>query len=128
MFKLPSHLTISTVDGHLYDTRTPEWYHKPPLREDYRRLSRLLVTTSQLRASLRAAAVYGEPVCFLMADGQFVCEDCARREYKLLSAALRAPLRCDQWRPTGAYPVNDLSRTEHCAHCDIAFTPDCEEE
>ena len=35
MNKLADHLFVSSTDGHLYDTRKPEWHKHAPLRKDY---------------------------------------------------------------------------------------------
>jgi hypothetical protein len=32
---LPAHLFVSDCDGHLYDTREPNWSSRPPLRRHY---------------------------------------------------------------------------------------------
>lgn len=50
---LPSHLFVSDCDGHLYDTRKPEWPENP-VRRDYEKTFKHINTVSQLKATLRA--------------------------------------------------------------------------
>lgn len=70
---LPAHLFASD-DGHLYDTRDPDWSKRPPLRSRYKQhFGRgAPVTLSDVKAALRAGPYAwpgGYPLYFVTRDG-----------------------------------------------------------
>lgn len=71
----------------------------------------------ELRKAIRAKYAWpgGYPMFLVMSDGEALCMDCARKEYKQIAYANRHNSR-DGWRVEGAeinYEDNDL----YCAHC-----------
>lgn len=72
---LPEHFFISECDGGLYDTRTPSWSTRAPLRHNYRQTHRIINTTADLKATLRAgehAWPGGYQMYFVTNDGYAV--------------------------------------------------------
>jgi hypothetical protein len=56
----------------------------------------------------------GYPVYTLLADGELLCRECARSEFKQIVYATRHNLR-DGWKAAGADIL--WEGTEECAHC-----------
>jgi hypothetical protein len=56
----------------------------------------------------------GYPRYVVMADGELLCADCARKEYRQIIRATRDGLR-DGWRAAGAEILWEGRET--CAHC-----------
>ena len=57
----------------------------------------------------------GYPVYTIMADGELMCTDCARENYKLIVQATKDQLR-DGWQAYGSDVLYEGS--EYCCHCD----------
>lgn len=115
----PDHLFVSSADGALYDTRRPNWSRNAPLRPHYRATSREICSTSDLRATLRAGPFAwpgGYTLAFVMGDGDTLCFDCARAEYRQLSEAIRQKAR-NGWRPLAVACEADSDEECACAHC-----------
>ena len=58
----------------------------------------------------------GYPLYLLCADGEVLCPDCARREWKLVAYATRHPGHDRQWEVVGV-DIHWEGPPEHCAHC-----------
>ena len=60
----------------------------------------------------------GYPLYLLCADGEVLCPDCARREWKLVAQAIRHPGTDTQWEIV-AVDVNweDPDKNMFCDHC-----------
>lgn len=58
----------------------------------------------------------GYPLVLVMADGDCLCSNCTRENYRLISQATRACLR-DGWKAEGVQ-VHWEGELEICAHCD----------
>lgn len=58
----------------------------------------------------------GYPLMLLMADGESICPDCARREWKLVAYATRHSGHDRQWEVIDVY-VHWEGPAEQCAHC-----------
>ena len=56
----------------------------------------------------------GYPVYTIMADGELMCTECARENYKLIVQATKDQLR-DGWQAYGADVLYEGS--EYCCHC-----------
>ena len=71
----------------------------------------------ELRKAIRAKYAWpgGYPMFLVMADGEALCMDCARKEYKQIAYANRHGLR-DGWKTEGA-DVNWEDNNLFCAHC-----------
>lgn len=103
MSKLPSHLFISSTDGHLYDTRISDWSRKPPLRKDYRRTFPRIKNLRQLKATLRNGSYAwpgGYPMYFICGDGEALAFKTVKNNFKEIVSAF---MLCEdaQWRVIG---------------------------
>jgi hypothetical protein len=88
------------------------------IRENYRVSHARIATTHDLRATLRAGrftSVGGYPLFFYTSDGAALCFECAAREYRQLSEALRTNAN-DGWRVVGV-EINYEDATLTCDHC-----------
>ena len=56
----------------------------------------------------------GYPVYTVMSDGELLCPDCARENYKLIVQATKDQLR-DGWQPEGSMILYEGS--SYCCHC-----------
>jgi hypothetical protein len=82
--KLSDHLFVSSTDGHLYDTRKPEWHKQLPLRKDYCRTFETIRNSRELRATIRNGGYAwpgGYPLVFLTADGDCISFNAAEKQY-----------------------------------------------
>jgi hypothetical protein len=88
--KLPDYFMVSETDGHLYDTRKPDWANNP-VRRDYRRTFRNIKTGAHLRATLRAGG-FTFPGCYTIAlrtnDGEMASPVALSRDKRALWSAL----------------------------------------
>lgn len=57
----------------------------------------------------------GYPVYTIMADGEYMCPDCARENYRLIAKATKDNLR-DGWQAAGA-DINYEDNSAYCCHC-----------
>jgi hypothetical protein len=88
--KLPDYFMISECDGHLYDTRKPDWA-KHPVRRDYRKTFTCIKTGAQLRATLRAGGRVWPgfyPIALYTADGEMASPVALARDKGQLYQAL----------------------------------------
>ena len=88
---LAPYFLASETDGHLYDTRRPDWSTSPPLRTDYRRTFRTINTARELCATLRAgphAWPGGYPIVLITSDGEMVSPGALRADGGALYCAL----------------------------------------
>ena len=81
----------------------------------------------KLREAIRAKYAWpgGYPMYLVMADGEALCMDCARKEYKLIARATRDNRICalrDQWLVVGA-DVNWEDESLTCCHCNSQIEP-----
>jgi hypothetical protein len=112
---LPSHLFIAD-DGALYDTRDPDWSHRP-LRANYSRTHRQIESVADVKASLRAGPYAwpgGYPMFFLMADGEAMCFESVRKNFDAVAEALTTGFNRD-WKPV-AVEINYEDADLRCAH------------
>ena len=118
MNKLKDYLFVSECDGHMYDTRKPRWYERPPLRANYARIPQRIENTIQLRAALRNPYAWpgGYELFFITSDGALLCHDCVRKHYRSVSDSIRHNLS-DGWRVVGITLDNELEQDESCAQC-----------
>ncbi len=76
-------------------------------------------TTHEMRATLRAREIAwpgGYQMYLITMDGSALCFQCARKEYKQVSEAIKTPRSNDQWRVIGTainYEDNDCT----CDNC-----------
>ena len=84
-----------------------------------------ILTTHDLRNAIRQRYTQWGcyPVYILLQDGEWLCHDCARSEYRALSTALRDRYRND-WRPVLAEVLwENPGNTCTCAHCSAVLEP-----
>ncbi len=118
MNKLANHLFVSSTDGHLYDTRKPEWHKHAPLRKDYCRTFETIDNSRELRATIRNGGYAwpgGYQLYFITTDGEALCFDCVRSEYYQCAYSVRHKIN-DGWRIIGC-TTNDEDPNLYCAHC-----------
>jgi hypothetical protein len=74
-------------------------------------------TTQDLRQAIRNPYAWpgGYPTYIILYDGEYLCHECARENYKALSNALRHRID-DGWRPV-AHEVYWKGPPEQCVHC-----------
>lgn len=80
---LPDHLFVS-AEGHLFDTRDPDWSKKRPLRPCYAQACESIETLAEVKANLRAGAYTfpgGYPRFFSTRDGAALSFDAARSQF-----------------------------------------------
>lgn len=115
---IPDHLFVSSTDGHLYDTRDPDWSHHP-LRMNYRLSHREIQTAADLKACLRAGEytdVGGYPLFFVTANGDALSFASVRANLRDVLGAIVHPSRFeDEWRVI-AMSVNYEDGDLYCAH------------
>jgi len=119
----PEYLFVSSADGALYDTRRKNWSTQAPLRPQYARPCHSIAGTGDLRATLRGGAFYpGYGIVFHTSDGASLCPACVRKEYRQISASIRARAS-DGWRVVAAYCADQCSEGESCEHCGTVLDP-----
>ena len=96
----PKHLFSSDTDGHLYDTRRPDWHKSPPLRTCYRHTYAEIKNGLQLRATLRAGdstfpGCY--PLYLTTSDGGALSFDTVRKNLRSVLDSVRGEVN-DGWR------------------------------
>lgn len=71
----------------------------------------------ELRKAIRAKHAWpgGYPMFLVMSDGECLCMECARKEYKQIAYSNRHNLR-DGWRSEAA-DINWEDTEMYCAHC-----------
>ena len=71
----------------------------------------------ELRKAIRSKFAWpgGYPMFVLLSDGEALCMDCAKSEYKQVARANRENLR-DGWKPE-AVAINWEDSDCYCAHC-----------
>ena len=72
----------------------------------------------ELRKAIRAKYAWpgGYPMYLIMSDGEAVCMDCARKEYRLIARARHDNDTTGGWLAMGA-DINWEDTELHCAHC-----------
>lgn len=104
MSALPSYFLVSECDGHLYDTRKPDWPNNP-VRRDYAKTFKRIETVSQLKAVLRAgghAWPGGYPIALLTAAGEMVKPEALIKDRNALREAYSDIENNSEWRIVGA--------------------------
>ena len=115
--QLPQHLSVSSSDGSLYDTRDPNWSRNPPLRAVYNGGQREIDNCQQLKAALRYGQYAwpgGYPLYFLTSDGAALSFDAVRSELAQVLQSIQNRSN-DGWRVVGCeinYEDNEL----YCDH------------
>lgn len=126
--ELPAYLSVSEVDGALYDTSNAGWYERAPLRPNYRRTHREINTVADLLATLRNGA-YAWPGCYPMYlitdDSATIHFDCAVKNLRSISDAIRNN-RSDGWRVI-ACDINHEDNELYCDHCGKLIESACGE-
>lgn len=115
---LPKHFMVSESDGHLYDTRRPEWF-KHPLRYNYARIERNVDGNSTaIRAAIRARYTFpGSYEIFGIAnDGECLCTKCMRENYYLIAWSVRHRVN-DGWRIVAIDATCNVDGPIDCANC-----------
>ena len=76
-----------------------------------------ITNTQELRQALRNPYAWpgGYPTYIMLSDGEVICHDCGKSEYRQLSYSLRNQLR-DGWRPV-AHFINYEDSEAYCCHC-----------
>ena len=119
----PSLIACSS-DGSLYDTATPGWHERPPLRLDYAYPHHIIGGTDHLRSSLRYgdyAWPGGYARYYLCMDGEPLCAACVRGNYREVSRAIRTADDCSGWFVIACVVCEDTDTDESCAHCGRAI-------
>ena len=112
------HYFVSSSDGHLYDTRAPQWSANAPLRRDYQRHFPQIKTVEQFKATLRAGAYAwpgGYPLYFICDDSAALCFACGRKELRHIAPSIRSKAR-DGWRVV-ACDTNYEDSSLYCDNC-----------
>ncbi len=116
--KLPAHFFVSESDGHMYDTRHPHWYKRPPIRPDYAAVKlNVRGNTIALRAAIRQAYSWpgGYEIVGITCDGGCLCNKCMRANYKQIAWSVRQA--CDDgWLVDAVYSSADYDELT-CDHC-----------
>ena len=115
---MKEHLFVSSTDGALYDTRTPQWHKTNPLRANYSRSHREINSTADFKATLRAGAYAwpgGYQMFLITSDGAALCFDCARKESRQILPSIASKSR-DGWRVI-ACDINYEDLELYCDHC-----------
>lgn len=123
MNTLPDHLFVSSCEGHLYDTRIPNWHKLPPLRPNYSRHVRDIKTLADVKASLRAGpyAWPGGYECFFITrDGACLCFGCARKEFRQIAWDFQNDCSTG-WRVKWTARASDFEGAENCDHCNTVL-------
>jgi hypothetical protein len=94
------HLFLSSTDGGLYDTRNKNWHSEPPLRQNFQRFHREITTPAEFKATWRARHYCNYPLAFWVDDGELLCEQCVKDNFRRVLASLRSGAN-DGWRVTG---------------------------
>lgn len=113
---LPSHLFVAS-SGELFDTRAANWAANP-LRANYIGAHNTIATVADLKAALRhgsTTGLGGYPLYFLTSDGDSLCFDCVRREFRQIADSIRAGAR-DGWNVV-ACEINYEESDMQCSHC-----------
>ena len=78
-----------------------------------------MTTLQQAREAARNKYAWpgGYPLYLLCADGEVLCPDCAKREWKQVAYATKHPGTDKQWE-IAAVDVNWEDPDLRCAHCD----------
>jgi hypothetical protein len=78
----------------------------------------MTVNSLELRRAIRAKFAWpgGYELVFITSDGECLCADCARKEYRNIAYANRHGLR-DGWRIDGIDNGSSTDSTCPCAHC-----------
>ena len=101
-------------DGTLYRVDPDNTLHE--LRPRYSWHYSAIETTAELRATLRAGP-YAWPGGYVLElvthDGATLCFECARAEYRSISASIRHKLSISGWRIIGC----QVSECRECDHC-----------
>lgn len=116
--KTVKHLFVDQCDGHLYDTRHPNWAENPPLRRRYKYLHNRIKTTAQLKACLRHG-LYAWPggyaCAFTTADGAILSEKAVLENLRSVMDSLKT--RCnDGWLVEGVICTAELDDPIYCDH------------
>ena len=76
-------------------------------------------TLQQAREAARNTYAWpgGYPLYLLCADGEVLCPDCAKKEWKQVAYATKHPGTDKQWE-IAAVDVNWEDESMRCAHCD----------
>jgi hypothetical protein len=116
------HLFVSSTDGGLYDTRNKNWHEQPPLRQNYQKFHREISTPEEFKATWRARHYSNYPLAFWVADGELLCEQCVKDNFRRILSSIRNGAG-DGWRVTGvtncygSQVVDPEEPHAECANC-----------
>jgi hypothetical protein len=115
------HFFVNSATGDLYDTRDPDWSHKPPLRHKFQYGGAEIRNAAEFKGALRAGKYAwpgGHPFYFLCRDAAALCFACARKEARLIIDSFSGDDQYwDCWRVVGKdinYEDTDLV-CDNCA-------------
>ena len=78
------------------------------------------MTSKSLASLVRAGYAWpgGYEIAFIMSDGEMLCMDCAKKEFRGLLRALRDPADAHSgWRVAGFITSDWMEGEEICCHC-----------
>lgn len=104
---------LSEADGHLYRDGKLD----VPFRKNIAQFHRKIQTTSELKATIRAAdyAFGGTSLVLITDDGETLCATCARNEFRQIFEAVRDKEN-NGWRAVSACMDNEVEPCE-CVNC-----------
>lgn len=89
---------ITTSGGCLYRTDTPDWYRRPPVRENYNWHHQVIATVADLKATLRSGS---QGTHFVVSDGGRLSFATVRQELKCIISAIKRDDHTGGWRVVG---------------------------
>lgn len=126
----PAHFMVSDMDGGLYDTRSPDWHKRPPLRPAFERHFRDIETAGQFKATIRAGGFAwpgAYPLALVCHDGGLLCFDCGRKEARQILDSILTGTR-DGWRVVACDICHAEEAAAVCDHCGQTIAEGPEEE
>lgn len=123
MSKLKEWFFVSESDGHLYDTRKPEWHKGQPLRKEYALVKPdVRRNTIAVRAAIRQGYAWpgGYALVAYTWDGQCLCMQCCKDNYRLIAMDTRADLGYG-WNIRHIASSAELENYETCDNCGKAI-------
>jgi hypothetical protein len=117
MSRPPEHFFIDSV-GNMYDMRRDGWHLLPPLRARFRYHVRDCRNTHDLRAMIRTCYVWpgGYQIFGITSDAGGLCCDCMRKNYRLISEAVRHK-QGNGWRVVAFDHTGNYDDTVECDNC-----------
>jgi hypothetical protein len=116
--KLPEYFFVSSTDGHLYDTRKPDWHKLPPVRSCYQWASRAIEDTVTLKGAMRQKFAWpgGYALFGVTRDGAALCMECMHKEWRQIVWDFLHNASTG-WRITGIDATCNCDEAPICDHC-----------